>query len=154
MKQKFSLIDIIIVLFLLIVISFGFIKLKGTVGGSERTTVHFTVVSAKTDKDVSRIINVGDEVTISLKEKAYAKVVKAYEKPHFEAKFNPNFKKYVNQEIEGISDLYIDLECDATVTDTEILDDGVNIRVGNEANVRGKGYAFEGYIVSVDDDIK
>lgn len=152
MKKKFTVIDIIIVVFLLAVIAFGFIKFgHGLSWGANTQKIKFTVLARKVDAGVGDIVNAGDEVTISLKEKAYATVLGVSETEHTEVEFNPNQQKYISQVVEGKADIFIDLECDANVSDTEILDNDAPIRVGNEAYVRGKGYAFEGYIVKIDD---
>jgi len=155
MKKKFTVIDVIIVLVLLAVIAFGFIKIKDNIqNGGTTQKINFTVLAKNVNKGVGNNVNIGDEVSISLKEKAYATVVGVSETEHKEAEFSPSKKKYVTQEVEGKSDIYIELECDANVSDTEILDDNVPIRVGNEAYIHGKGYAFEGFIVIINDENK
>ena len=151
--KKFSIIDILIILFLLLVIGFGFFKVKNMVtSGSSEQKVHFSVLATKVNSGMSEVISVGDTVSISLKEKAYAVVTGVTETEHYEDKFNQNLKKYVSQPVEGKSDLLLDLECDANVSNTAISCGNVPIRVGEESFIHGKGYGLQGYIVIVDDD--
>lgn len=151
-KIKFSVIDIIIVVFLAMVIVVGFMKIKNTIISDEKAEkIHFSVLATNVDAGTKDIITVGDEVSISLKEKAYAKVVGVTETEHFEDKFSANLGKYVSQAIAGKADVLLSLECMANVSDTEILNGNVSIRVGEESYIHGKGYSLHGYIVTVDE---
>lgn len=150
--KKFSVIDVLIVILLLLVIVFGFLKVKNMVSeGSSEQSVHFSVLATEVNAGTGTIISAGDRVSISLKEKAYATVIAVSETEHFEDKFNPNLKKYVSQAIDGKSDIILELECNARISDTEILNGSVPIRVGEESYIHGKGYSLHGYIVAVDD---
>lgn len=152
--KKFSVIDIIIIVFLLAVISFGFLKVKNMIlAENSNQKVHFSVLATNVDKGTGDIISIGDKVSISLKEKAYATVVGVTETEHFEDKFSPNLKRYSSQSVEGKSDILLELECDANVSETEILNGNVPIRVGEESYIHGKGYSLQGYIVVADDSI-
>lgn len=151
-KAKFSVIDVIIVLFLVLVIVFGFLKVKSSIEtGSTAQKVHFSVLATNIDEGMKDIIAVGDEVSISLKEKAYARVVDVSEAEHYEDKFSDKLAKYSSQVIEGKSDVMVKLECMANVSDTEISNGNVPIRVGEESFIHGKGYSLHGYIVEVED---
>ena len=151
-KVKFSAIDILIVIFLMAVIAIGFIKIKNNItNGESAQKIHFSVLATKVDTGTKDIISIGDEVSISLKEKAYAKVIGVTETEHLEDKFSANLGKYVLQAIEGKADLMLELECMANVSDTEIINGNVPIRVGEESYIHGKGYSLHGYIVTVDE---
>ena len=151
-KVKFSAIDILIVIFLAAVIVFGFMKVKNAIiKGESAQKIQFTVLATNVDTGTKDIISIGDKVSISLKEKAYAKVIGVTETEHYEDKFSANLGKYVSQAIDGKADLMIQLECAANVSDTEILNGNVPIRVGEESYIHGKGYSLHGYIVTVDE---
>ena len=150
--KKFSIIDVLIILFLVIIIVFGFLKVKNMiVSGQSEQKVHFTMLAADVDKGTGDIIKEGDVVSISLKEKAYATVIGVTETEHYEDKFNQNLKRYVSQPVDGVSDILLELECDAKVSDTEITNGDVPLRVGEESYIHGKGYSLRGYIVIVND---
>lgn len=150
--KKFSAIDVLIIVFLVLVIAFGFLKIKNMISlGSSEQQIHFSMLATDVDKGTGDIISIGDRVSISLKEKAYATVVNVTETEHFEDKFNQNLKKYVSQPVENKSDVILELECNANISDTEITAGNVPIRVGEESFIHGKGYSLHGYIVIVDD---
>ncbi|MCR4718506.1 MAG: DUF4330 domain-containing protein [Firmicutes bacterium] len=147
-KTKFTAIDLLIVIFLVLVIAFGFLKMKSIISdGGQTQKVRFCVLATNVDEGMQDIISVGDEVSISLKEKAYATVTNVTETQHFEDSFSANLGRYVSQSVIGKSDVLVELECMANVSDNEILNGNVPIRVGEESYIHGKGYSLHGYIV-------
>ena len=151
-KTKFTAIDVLIVAFLVLVIAFGFLKMKSMINSDIKTQkIRFSVMATNVDAGMEKIISVGDEVSISLKEKAYAKVTNVTETEHYEDKFSANLGRYASQAVIGKSDILVELECVANVSDTEILNNNVPIRVGEESYIHGKGYSLHGYIVIVEE---
>lgn len=147
-KTKFTAIDLLIIVFLVIIIAFGFLKMKSLIlDKSSAQKVRFCVLATNVDEGMGDVISVGDEVSISLKEKAYATVTNVTETEHSEEEFSTNLGRYVSQNIIGKSDVLLELECMANVSDTEILNGNVPIRVGEESYIHGKGYSLHGYIV-------
>ena len=106
---------------------------------------------SEADKGTSDIIKSGDEVSISFSEKAYATVKSASEEPYVTSTFSPTMGKYVSNKMAGKSNLIINLECPAEVSDTQIMNGEVPIRVGSGMPVRGKGYTVKGYVIDVKD---
>lgn len=151
-KTKFTVIDLLIVIFLVLVIVFGFMKMKSLIkNGGQLQRVHFCVLATDVDEGMQDIISVGDEVSISLKEKAYATVTNVTETEHLEDEFSAILGKYSSQSVIGKSDVLVELECTANVSDTEILNNNVPIRVGEESYIHGKGYSLHGFIVIVEE---
>ena len=152
-KAKFSVIDILIVLFLIVVIVFGFKKVKnsGLVIEKPHQKVSFSIMATRVDEGSGNCIKIGDNVCISLKEKEYATVTNVKETPYHETAFSQTLGKYASKPVDGKSDLLVELECMAEITENEILDGKAPIRVGESASIRGKGYSFQGYIVIVDE---
>ena len=152
-KVKFSVIDILILIFLAAVIIFGIIKIKdnGFVTNKPLKRVSFSILVSRVDEGSGDAINIGDNVCISLKEKEYATVTGVTESPYKEIAYDQNLGKYVSTPVEGKSDLLVELECMAQVTENEILDGKAPIRVGENAAVHGKGYSFQGYIVETEE---
>lgn len=152
-KVKFSVIDILILIFLAAVIIFGIIKIKdnGFVTNKPLKRVSFSILVSRVDEGSRDAINIGDNVCISLKEKEYATVTGVTESPYKEIAYVQNLGKYVSTPVEGKSDLLVELECMAQVTENEILDGKAPIRVGENAAVHGKGYSFQGYIVETEE---
>lgn len=152
-KAKFTLIDAGIIIVILAVLAVGIKILKPDMfSNMETQTVNFSVMVTNTDSGIEDIINVGDEVSISFSEQAFAYVTDVKEVPHEKKEFNSYKGQYETSTIRGKSDLVIGLKCDATITDTKISNGDLAIRVGNEMPVRGKGYTIKGYVIDVDDE--
>ena len=150
-KSKFSFIDVILILFLSAVVVFGIFKVKdGIQNAATEKNVKFAMLATDVNAGIKDAITIGDKVSISVKEKAFGTVVGVSETPHYEHEFSPNLGKYVSEIVEGKYDVMLEIECSANVSDTEILSNNVPIRVGEASYIHGKGYALEGYIVTVD----
>ena len=152
-KAKFTLIDAGIIVVVLAVLAVGIKILKPDMFSSSKTQpVGFSVMVTNTDSGIGDIIKAGDEVSISFSEKAFAYVTSVEEVPHERKEFNSYKGKYETSTIDGKSDVIVNLECDATVTDTKISNGELAIRVGSEMPVSGKGYTLKGYVVKVEDE--
>ena len=151
--KKFSAIDFVIVFVIALTVIFTFTKTrKAFVNNQDLHKIRFSVLSSYVDKDIKDIVKIGDKVQISLKETVYATVMDVTETEYFADSFNPQLKRFVSNAVDSKSDILFDLECDAVVSDAEILcGNDIPLRVGNEAYIQGKGYTFHGFIVSVND---
>ena len=151
-KAKFSAIDVLIVAVLAVVIIFGFLKVKGMIFGADTNKkVRFSVMATGVPQGTEDLVTIGEEVSISVKEKAYAKVVAVKETPHHEVAFNQNTGKYTDDIVEDIADIVLEFECMADVSETEILNNNVPIRVGEASTIHGKLYSLKGFIITVDE---
>lgn len=152
-KAKFTLIDAGIIIVILAVLAVGIKILKPDMfSNAETQTVNLSVMVTNTDSGIGDIIKVGDEVSISFSEKAFAYVTDVKEVPHEKREFNNYKGQYETSVISGKSDLIVGLKCEASVTDTKISNGNLAIRVGSEMPVRGKGYTIKGYVIEVEDE--
>ncbi|MDD6213728.1 MAG: DUF4330 domain-containing protein [Firmicutes bacterium] len=151
-KNKFTVIDALIIIFVVAAFGVAVLKLKpGVFNKSEERAIQFTVMVSEADEGTSDIIKSGDEVSISFSEKAYATVKSVSEEPYVTSTFSPTMGKYVSNKMAGKSNLIINLECIAEISDTHIMNGEVPIRVGSGMPVRGKGYTVKGYVIDVQD---
>lgn len=151
-KSRFTVIDALIIVFVIAVLAVGIKILKPDLfSSSEKGEAVFTVLVTKADEGTGDIIKEGDEVSISFSEQAFATVTAVSEEPHKETSFNNYLGEYVTQQVKGKSDLKISLKCEAAISDTRIANGEVPIRVGSEMPVRGKGYTVKGYVIEVED---
>lgn len=150
-NTKFTVIDAVIVVVVLAVAVFGISMLKPGRAKGEEKIAEFSVLASACDEGIGSIVKVGDEVSISYSEQAFATVTSVEEKPYTETTFNQEKGEYVVHEIKGKSEVKIGLECPVGVTDAKIANGNVPIRVGNSMSVRGKGYTIWGYVVEVED---
>lgn len=152
-KKRFSFIDICIVVVAILLVICGILILKPGKGNGEQTTkINFTVLATNQVAGLSELVKPGEDVVISFSEDVHATVVEAYEEESKEYYFNNFTGKYVLGKLQGKSDVFVKLTCDATVSDTEISNGGLPIHVGDEMPVRGKGYIVKGYVVDVTEE--
>ena len=149
-KAKFTIIDFFIVAVVIAVLVAGVYFLMPKNTEEKPSTVNFTVLATEQDKGVGSLFEVGDDVIISYSADVHATVVGVREEDRTEYFFNNFTGKYVSAKVENKSDVYIDLTCDADVTDTEIVTDyDLAIRVGDKMPVRKKGGVINGFVVDV-----
>lgn len=149
-KTKFTLIDAAITVVVLAVLAVGAKMLASRRGGGDGV-VEFSVMASLCDEGIGDIVGIGDEVSISFSEQAFATVTAVEEVPQKENVFNNMKGEYAVQEVKGKSEVKITLECPAEISDTKISNGNVPIRVGSEMPVRGKGYTVKGYVVEVEE---
>ncbi len=153
-KMRFTLIDALIVLAAIIVCAAGVLLLSDGDTSAEKQEVYLTVLATKVDEGIKNIITEGEKVSISFSEEAYATVLGVEEEPCLESEYSETKGSYVTHEVEGKSDIKIYLKCDANVSDTQIKNGDVPIRVGAAMPVRGKGYAVKGYVIELEESTK
>lgn len=152
-KSKFTFIDLFIVLVVVAVAFVAYLFLKPSEGATAKTTkINFTVLATAQQEGISSLVTSGDDVVISFSEDVHATVVDAYEEERKEYHFNTFAGKYIQGKVKEKSDVFVNLTCDATVSDTAISRDGLPIRVGDEMPVRGKGYVIKGYVIDVTEE--
>lgn len=151
-KVKFTVIDAVIILAVIIAVGIGAVKiLPKFLNNSKNETVEFTVLVQNKDSDFADAITIGDSVTISLTEKDGGKVKEVKPEPAKTLAYNSIENTYSNEVIEGKTDVYITIEADTSVSDLAVKAGGTAIKVGTEIPVRGKGYASMGYVIEIDD---
>ena len=67
----------------------------------------------------------------------------------WESKYNPDLGKYVVVENPDRYDVYITVTNDGYETEKDIVVGGYVIKVGEELNIRGKGYAGRGIVADI-----
>lgn len=151
-KTKFTIIDICIVLIAIALVVVGISVVGGKFStDTDKEEVYFTVLVDCVDEGMSNIIKENDRISISYSEELHATVVEATEEPHMRMQFLQSKNQYMTHALEGKSDVKVVLKCDAEVTENEISNGSVNIRVGEGVPVYGKGYSLYGYIIDVEE---
>ncbi len=149
MKKRWTFVDTLIVI-LVIVAGVALVKVFGTPKSAGNTkTVDAVVLLAKEDKEVADAINKGDAITISLTEKDTG-ILKDIEVKDAETLvYNSIDGKYVIEPVEGKVDIYATVELDVTENDYAFTSGSTVLKVGEKLPFRGKGYALEGYIITI-----
>ena len=152
MKKKWTFVDTLIII-LVIVAGVGLFKVFGTEKATGDTkTVEAVVLMARADKEAVDAITKGDVITISLTEKDTAELKDVDVKDAETMVFNAIDGKYVIEPVEGKVDIYATIELDVTENDYSFTSGSTIIKVGEKLPFRGKGYALEGYIISIKAD--
>ena len=156
-KVKFNVVDVIIILAVVAVAAVGIFYMKGLFGGSSdssasrEVTATYQVEFTGKEKNLTELPQVGDSVTVGVKEKAAAKVTDVQVNPARRVTYDLRGNGTAQwAEIPNQYDILLTLESEATESKNSISASGVDLRVGEEAVVRGKGYSAEGYILSLD----
>lgn len=153
-KKKWTVIDTLIVI---AVIAAGVFAVKmfstATVGG-EGKTIQATVLLARQEKTVADAINAGDKITVSLTEKDSG-ILKSIDVQDARTMvYNAIDGEYVNENVEGMVDIYATVELDVTETELAYTTGSTFVKVGEKMPFRGKGYALEGFVISIDEQGK
>ena len=137
----FNGLDILIILVLLAAVAFGVYWVAGgkNNGGAAAETKTYTYVVE------------GRQVFDSTSSAYLGTVKSCWTEPFREVNFNRTTNKYEMLPIPGYCNIYVEIEGSGTETDQDITVEDNVVKVGKEQNVKGKGYAFKGYIVEVRD---
>lgn len=152
-KAKFTMIDALIILFVIAVAVVAMKKLAPSMFmKTEKNTAEFTVLISEKDISFADAMSVGDRVTLSLTEKDGG-VIKAIDtKVAEKMAFDSIDGSYKIQKIEDKRDVYVTIDADVETSDLYVKTGGTEIRVGEEIPVRGKGYATKGFIIEVNEE--
>ena len=146
-----NLIDLLIVLMLVGVVIAGFFAVSsGTFSGGERTDVYFTVEFLGVEDWFGEKIEPGDRVSDSVRGFYLGEVVDKEILPREINAWNAVEERIQRVEVPGEFTVLMTVKANGTVSDSEILAEGQPIKVGKEMFIKGKGYAHEGYIVSIE----
>ena len=152
MKKKWTIVDTLIII-LVIVLGAALVKVFGTPKAmGETKTIEAVVLLAKEDKEVADAIAKGDTITISLTEKDTG-ILKDIEVKDAETMvYNSIEGKYVIEPVEGKVDICATIELEVTENDYSFTAGSTVVKVGEKLPFRGKGYALEGYIITIKAD--
>ena len=151
--KLFGVINLIDLLFVLAIIAAAaFAVIYFTTGGFKRgepVIVYYTVEFAGETKGLHNSITVGENVKDSVKT-YYLGVVDSVEviesRQYYLSKERREFIPYILPDQEVI---LLTIKADGLETESTIYAGEIDVRIGKELNVEGKGYAFGGYIIDV-----
>ena len=152
-KKKMNVVDIFIIILALIIgiLGYRFLhKKSGTISGGPTEKITYQVMATNTIPEVMDMIEEGSAVFDSNKNYHIGTILKKESSP---AKMNVSKQdtgEYVENELNDKIDVVITIEANATKSHKDILVGDYVVKVGNEANVKGKGFALKGYVVSIE----
>lgn len=153
--KKINLLDAIIIFIVLIACVFGyrFISKRQTIIAPGNTTK--VVYQVRTNESLPEVFNMiveGTEIYDSVKNYKIGVVKKKEIISSERSEMNLNEGKFESSKLsqDDVIDILLTIEAEASITEQNISIGDYVIKVGQEAMVRGKGYAGVGYIVSIE----
>lgn len=148
----FNGLDIIIMIFVIAAIFLGirFLKSRDAVaeaGGNK--TIQYTVEAQNVVKAASEMAKAGDEVYNSSTSDYLGTVTEVRVIDQTRLEYNQTKGVYEKHPVPRLYTVYVTIEGDGYETDQNIVVNGQTVKVGGEMSVKGKGYAFGGYIVGI-----
>jgi|GEM_PF-1024297 len=149
---KINVLDFIVILIIIFAIAAGlyYFVNKNSQGG-EKTTVYFTVEVEGLTKGFSEIIKPEGSVKDSVKG-YYLGVVDSVEPRESVLLELDQYKnEFVESTVDDEETVRIIVRSDnGFETDSKITAEGVEIKVGKEMHIEGKGYVVTGYVVALE----
>lgn len=151
-KKKWTLIDTLIIV-LAVVAALAGVKMFSTksVGGDE-AKVDAVILISNQDPTVADAMSVGDDITVSLTEKDSGKLKDIRTETAQIMVYDSINGQYKNTPLEDKVDIYATVELEVTETDETFTAGSTILRVGTDLPFRGKGYATNGYIISINEE--
>ena len=151
-KKKFNPLDIAIILAVLIIGLVGIKFLRKTEVITPSTVkVTYQFRSEEQEPLAANIISDGTLVYDSVKNYYIGKVTKKEIVPATRDIYNEETGEYNASEVPGMVNIILTIEADAIVQGKDILlDNQYDLKVGNQAFLKGKGYATVGYIIGIE----
>lgn len=155
-KKKWTLIDTVIII-VVAAAAIGCYKMfGGKFGGGERKTITAQILISNKEQGLYDAIKAaeGEQVTLSLMEKDSGIVKNVDFKSAEIMTYNSNKGEYKLETDEGKVDIYATVEMSVVETDYAFTAGSTVVKVGESIPFRGKGYAAEGYVISIDEEVK
>jgi len=151
-KKKINLLDIIIILAVLVVGLVGYKFLKKTdVITPSTVKITYRFRSDEQEPASADMITDGILVYDSVKNYYIGKVVKKEVVPATRDLYDEVNDQYKQSEVPGMINIILTIEADGIVQGKDILlDNQYDLKVGNQAFLKGKGYASMGYIIGIE----
>lgn len=151
MKKKWTVIDTLIVIAVIVAGVVLFKVFGGSIDTGEKTTIEARVLLAAQKPEVGDAIKVGDTITVSLTEKDSGILKEMDIKPTERMVYNSIEGVYKNIIDEETVDIYAVVELQVSETDLAYSTGSTVVKVGEKMPFRGKGYALEGYVIEINE---
>ncbi len=151
MKKKWTVIDTLIVIAVIVAGVVLFKVFGGSIDTGEKTTIEAKVLLSAQEPEVGDAIKVGDTITVSLTEKDSGILKEMDIKPTERMVYNSIEGVYKNITDEETVDIYAVVELQVSETDLAYSTGSTVVKVGEKMPFRGKGYALEGYVIEINE---
>lgn len=152
-KGKLNIIDGLILLLLIGIIGTGAVAYRYVTNVGHASDggkiVQYDIELAGKEKFVVDAIQVGDEVKDSVRGNYLGRIVNIQVLPATQIATNSAEGKFVKALIPDKFDVVITLEANGVVTPNRVSAEGVEIKIGKEMFVKGKGYGSQGFVTGI-----
>ena len=151
-KKKFNIVDVFIILAALVIAVIGikFLRKKEVITPTT-TKIVYRFRSDEQDPSVGDMVTDNMNVYDSIKNYYIGKVTDKELVPAVRDVFDETTGVMNNAEVPGRVNIILTIEADGIVSGKDILlDNQYELKVGNQAFVKGKGFASTGYIVGIE----
>lgn len=153
--KRINVLDIVIILIVLIACLFGYHYINKQDSNIINTNSKKIVYQIRTNESLPEVYNMieeGTDIYDSIKNYKIGTILKKEKLPSEKYDIDLKTGKYVKSElsVNEVLDILLTIEADATFSDQNIMVGEYAIKVGEDAFVKGKGYAGIGYIVSIE----
>lgn len=152
MKAKWNWMDTVLVLLIAAVLAVGvwFLQGRSGDGSAANKTVSVMIELTKKDEAFTKIPQVGDSVSLGVKEKMPATVTAVEVLPAVSQGKDILNGRYTDEPIPGLYTVRITAEGKGSETDSAVEINGNALRVGAESAIKSKNWAGYGFILSVE----
>lgn len=151
MKKKWTVIDTLIIIAVVVVGVALFKVFGGNVDTGDKTTVEAVVLLSEEENQVADAISEGDKITVSLTEKDSGVLKKKEIKEAEKMVYDSINGEYTTTVVEDRVDIYATVELEVTESDLAYSTGSTVVKVGEKIPFRGKGYALEGYVIEINE---
>ncbi|MGN0181684.1 MAG: DUF4330 family protein [Candidatus Ornithomonoglobus sp.] len=151
-KKKWTLIDTLIVILVVVACVGGYKMFSTKTTGGESSRIKVEVMISNQEQSLADAMTIGDNVTVSLTEKDSGTLVDLRTEPAVTMVYDSINGEYINSSVEGRIDIYAIVEMDVTETEYAFTAGSTIVQVGTRLPFRGKGYATEGYVITIDEE--
>ncbi len=155
-RKLFGIFNIVDIILILLIIAAGIVGIRlftgGDKQGTEQTKTYTYVVEGREVLDETVEAPVIGEKVFNSATSTYLGVVKEVSgEPYTEVIYSKEIGAYQKLPVEGYSNMQLTIEGNGEETEKDITIEGTTVKVGMELYVKGKGYAFKGFVVEVRD---
>lgn len=152
-RLRFNLFDALILLLVFAALAGALVLRNRSTGADlvrETVPIRVTVELAGSPIELGEHMHVGDDVFRSTDNTYLGKVQAVRSVPHEAVTYSQLTGRYVRFDCEDTSDVYVTIEGQGYYTKKALVLGSVEVRVGSELPVKGKGFAHMGYVFSID----
>ncbi len=153
--KRLNILDVVIICIVIVTCIFGYMYINKSenaiISSASTTKVTYQVRTNESLAETYDMIEEGTPIYDSVKNLFIGTVVKKEAVPSERYNYDTKTGEYRKNELptDSLVDIILTIEADAVYTDQNISIGDYIIKVGQEAYVKGKGYAGIGYIVAI-----